>query len=70
MVTARPETKAVHAESARIRPALIGSCRRNSATYFVAVKPKPSPAKTPKVLAVLWIIPSAPNSCQENARKL
>src|SRR6202011_5283797 len=52
-----PEIEAADTERARIRPALAGSFWRNSATYLVAVKPKPRPARTPNIPAVLWIIP-------------
>jgi len=46
---------------AMMRPARCGFVTRSSATYFVAVKPSPIPAKTPNIPTVLWIMPYSPN---------
>ena len=42
---------------AMMRPARFGLVARSSATYFVAVRPSPTPANTPNILTVLWIMP-------------
>src|SRR5579883_1142021 len=55
-------------ERAKILPTFPASLPRNSATYFVAVRPRPSPAKIPKVPTVLWIIPSWPKHCLPRKR--
>jgi hypothetical protein len=52
---------------AMMRPARSGSVCRNSATYFVAVRPSPIPANTPHMPTVLWIMPYWPNCSRPNS---
>lgn len=63
-----PETMATAQPSAMIRPARVGSLVRNSATYFVAVRPSPRPAKTPSMPTVLWTMPYWPKCSRPSSR--
>jgi len=55
-----PVTVAITSANAATRPARSGSRFRSSATYFVAVMPRPKPAKVPHIPIVDWTIANSP----------
>ena len=63
-----PVPNATAVLSAMMRPARSVFVARSSATYFVAVKPRPIPANTPNMPTVLWIMPYSPKCSRPSIR--